>query len=120
MEKTTDFPRGLFAQYAEKAITRAQFIASFTAWQMARGMDYTCRGYAYYPGMTGVTYRGKSAVFSDGEAIWVIGSCRDERGKPVCVCDTARSVTEFKRKVDFAQLREYLWKGGDRCREVKL
>ncbi len=102
------YPRDIMAAYAGGGLTRAQFMSRFAAWQRSRGMDYTCRGYAY-PGMTGVTYRGRSAVISGGTAVWASGEYRDERGERKCAYGTARSVTEFKRMVDFAMLMAGAW-----------
>lgn len=57
MGDKTEFPHRLFEAYAEKRITRSEFMVRFSAWQKAHGIDYGCRGTADKAG-TYVTYRG--------------------------------------------------------------
>lgn len=113
----TDFPRGLFKAYAEGRITRNNFEAVFSEWQKRHGINYDCKGDADKNGIY-VLYRGVKATIKGDFLVWCNGV------KPVGKLlkrpdiQSARSVFEFKRKVDFSILREWLWKGGTRCREL--
>ena len=112
-----DFPRGLFEAYADGKITRAHFEAEFSAWQKAHGMNFGCKGTGDRNGVY-VTYRGVTATIRGDRLVWCMGV--KPAGKRFKRLDirSAKTVFEFKRKVDFALLREYLWKGGGRCREL--
>lgn len=118
MEKKTDFPHGLFALYAEKEITRERFIAGLAAWQKSRGVNFDCKGTGDRYGVH-LAYRGVRATISGGFICWYGEAFTDRKGRTRRDKQTARTVFEFRRMVDFALLREFPWKGGDRCRELK-
>lgn len=89
-----DYPRLLVGDYRERKTTRELFIKSFAAWQKSRGIDYDCRGTGD-DGGTYVEYRNHRARIKNGVLVSVYG--------------TARSVFEFRRKVDFAMNRAATW-----------
>lgn len=94
-------PRNIIAAYADGGITRTQFQKQLAAWQKSHGIDYDCRGTGGKDWL-GLTYRGRHAVIKGGVIVWTCGEYRD----------TARSVFEFRRKVDFAicrRLRGAAW-----------
>ena len=117
MGDKTEFPHRLFEAYAEKRITRSEFMVRFSAWQKARGIDYGCRGTADKAG-TYVTYRGLTATLRGDRLMWCAGVKPAGRRCKRLDIRSAAGIFEFRRKVDSALLREYLWKGGDRCREM--
>ncbi len=103
------YPKKAIQDYAERKITRAQFIRQFLDWQKANGIDYNCKGTAHH-GLVGVTYRGVGAVIKNGVLDWVCGGCRDpKKSDRRFVRDTAQSVFEFCRKVDFAKNGGAAW-----------
>lgn len=112
-----NFPRRLFASCAEKRITRAEFITGFAAWQKWRGVNFDCKGYAKRGAVT-VRYRGVAATVKGGRLVWCMGVKPAGKGARRLDMRSAETLFEFKRAVDSALLDEYLWKGGDRCREI--
>lgn len=116
-EMKTDFPRGLFKAYSEGKITRTNFEAVFSEWQKRHGISYDCKGKADKNGIY-VVYRGVKSTIKGDFLVWCNGVKPVGKRFKKPDIQSARSVFEFKRKVDFALLREYLWKGGGRCREV--
>lgn len=113
----TDFPRGLFKAYSEGRTTRGNFEAVFSEWQKQHGINYSCKGDADKNGIYAV-YRGVKATIKGDFLVWCNGVKLVGKHLKRPDIQSARSIFEFKRKVDFALLREYLWKGGTRCREV--
>lgn len=101
----SDFPESLCRAFSEKRITRARFVADFSAWQKRHGMDFDCKGSADRSGVY-VTYRGIKAVIRNGLLVW--------RG------NAAWSVFEFCRRVDFELLQERIFEGGGGCRKTAL
>ena len=112
-----DFPRGLFEAYAERRITRTHFEFVFAEWQRRHGMNYNCKGTADMQGLY-VTYRGVTATVQGGRLVWRMGVNPAVKRLRRTDMRSAESVSEFRRKVDFALREEYLWKGGFRCREI--
>lgn len=114
-----DFPRGLFEAYAEGRITRAHFEVVFSEWQKQKrhGINYGCKGAADRNGIY-VFYRGVRATIKGASLVWCNGVKSVGKRLKRPDIQSAGSVFEFKRKVDFSILREWLWKGGTRCREL--
>lgn len=90
------YPRAAFAAYASGGMTREAFKTLFHSWQRAHGIDYTCRG-TRIGRFAAVTYRGVGAVIDGGSLTFV------NRSGGRLVMDTAGSLREFRRKVDFAK-----------------
>ena len=98
----SEYPRDIIAAYAGGAITKEHFKTRFAAWQKAHGIDYDCKGTGG-KGWLGLIYRGKNAVIKGGIITWICDEYRDpKKSNRRFIRDTAESVTEFKRKVDFA------------------
>ena len=96
-----DYPRDIIAAYASGAITRAQFKNHITAWQKSRGIDYNCKGYGSH-GSIYLTYRGFNGIIHGSTIGFITDTYKDKRGHRRYVRDTAETVFEFCRKVDFA------------------
>ena len=90
------YPIELFKMLSSGEIDRNQFIKWLENWQKINTVDFSCRGVAF-PNLVGVMYRGRNAIIKNGQIKWLIG----KRGKKD-IRDSAKSVFEFKRKVDFA------------------
>lgn len=106
------YPAQIIKAYADGGITRAQFRKQFNDWQKSRGINYDCKGTGGKDRL-GLTYRGRHAVIKGGVIVWTCGEYRDpKKGNRRFVSDTARSIFEFRRKVDFAicrRLRGAAW-----------
>lgn len=113
-----DFPHELFKTYADKKITRTHFTVVFSEWQKKHGMNFDCKGSADSKGVY-VHYRGKKATIQGDLLVWC-GIKPARFGRRQLDWQSAKSVFEFRRKVDFALLKEKLWKGGCGCRELTL
>lgn len=114
----TDFPRSLFKAYAEGKLTRNAFELYFSEWQKRHGANFDCKGSADSKGVY-VHYRGKTATIQGNVLVWC-GIKPAWFGRKLLDRQSSRSVFEFRRKVDFALLKEKLWKGGCGCRELTL
>ena len=84
----TNYPLGLITNYRAGNITRQQFTKQFSDWQKSRGINYDCKGTADERGVH-VEYRGVTAIIRDGLLTWKN--------------NTAKTVFEFQRKVDFSK-----------------
>ena len=112
-----DFPHELFKAYADKKITRTHFTVVFSEWQKKHGMNFDCKGSGDRNGVY-VTYRGVTAAIKGNSLVWCAGIKPVGKRRKRLDIQTAETVFDFQRKVDFALLREWLWKGGTKCREV--
>lgn len=106
---TDCFPRGLFEAYAQKKITKSQFLFSFSVWQKKHGTNYDTKGfvsagalYLMYRGIGSEVHKGR-IFFNLGNKTYLVGN-----------------IFEFRRRVDFAMLEKKLWEGGSGCTEVTL
>lgn len=88
---TSNYPIELITNYRAGKISRQQFTKQFSDWQKSRGINYDCKGTADRNG-TYLTYRGIKAAIRNGILCW-----RN---------NTAKTVFEFCRKVDFSKQRE--------------
>lgn len=88
---TSSYPIELITCYRAGKICRQQFTKQFSDWQKSRGINYDCKGTADRNG-TYLTYRGIKAAIRNGILCW-----RN---------NTAKTVFEFCRKVDFSKQRE--------------
>ena len=86
--KTSNYPIQIITNYRAGKISRRQFIKQFSDWQKSRGINYDCKGTADRSGVY-ITYRGITAEIRNGLLCW--------KNK------TAKTVFEFKRKVDFSK-----------------
>lgn len=106
------YPIGLITNYRAGKISRQMFIKQFNDWQKSRGINYDCKGTGGKDWL-GLTYRGRHAVIKGGVIVWICGEYRDpKKGNCRFIRDTARSIFEFRRKVDFAicrRLRSAVW-----------
>ena len=84
----TNYPLGLITNYRAGNITRQQFRQQFSDWQKSHGINFDCKGYAY-KSVVYMTYRGIKAEIRNGLLCWKN--------------NTAKTVFEFKRKVDFSK-----------------
>lgn len=102
MTKNNSYPLPLVRAYKAGEITRQQFINEFRAWQKSNGINFDCKGSADQNG-TYLTYRGIVGTIKNG----VIKFITKTAGKDwVYINETAKSVFEFCRKVDFSKQRE--------------
>ena len=102
MKKNNSYPLPLVRAYKAGEITRQQFINEFSAWQKSNGINFDCKGSADRNGIY-LTYRGIVGTVKNG----VIKFITKTAGKDwVYINETAKSVFEFCRKVDFAKQRE--------------
>ena len=88
MKKRNNYPIQIITNYRAGKTSRQQFIKQFSDWQKARGINYDCKGTADRLGVH-VEYRGTTATIRDGLLCWEN--------------NTAGTVFEFKRKVDFSK-----------------
>ncbi len=102
MKKNNSYPLPLVRAYKAGEITKQQFINEFSAWQKSNGINFDCKGSADRNG-TYLTYRGIVGTIKNG----VIKFITKTAGKDwVYINETAKSVFEFCRKVDFSKQRE--------------
>lgn len=102
MTKNNSYPLQLVKAFRAGEITRQQFINKFTLWQKSCGINFYCKGSADQNG-TYLTYRGIVGTIKNG----VIKFTAKTAGKDwVYINETAKSVFEFCRKVDFSKQRE--------------
>lgn len=102
MKKNNSCPLQLVKAFRAGEITRQQFINKFTLWQKSCGINFDCKGSADRNG-TYLTYRGIVGTIKNG----VIKFITKTAGKDwVYINETAKSVFEFCRKVDFSKQRE--------------
>ena len=85
---TSDYPIQIITDYRAGKISRQQFQQRFSDWQKSHGINFDCKGYAYKSGVY-MTYRGIKAEIRNGLLCWKN--------------NTAKTVFEFKRKVDFSK-----------------
>lgn len=83
------YPIDLIKDYKQGAISRCQFIKQFSELQKSHGINYDCKVKADFSGIH-VNYRGTEATFSNGRF------CSKK------IKETATTIFEFCRKVDFA------------------
>ena len=96
------YPIELITSYRAGKISRQQFTKQFSDWQKAQGINFDCKGYADKSGVY-ITYRGIVGTIKNG----VIKFITKTAGKDwVYINETAKSVFEFCRKVDFSKCRE--------------
>ena len=89
--KTSNYPIQIITNYRAGKISRQQFTKQFSDWQKSQGVNFDCKGYADKSGVY-MTYRGIKAAIRNGILCW-----RN---------NTAKTVFEFCRKVDFSKQRE--------------
>lgn len=100
MTKNNSYPLQLVKAFRAGEITRQQFINKFTLWQKSCGINFDCKGSADQNG-TYLTYRGIVGTIKNGEIKFITA------GKDwVYTLESATSVFEFCRKVDFSKQRE--------------
>ena len=83
-----NYPIQIITSYRAGKISRQQFIKQFSDWQKSQGINYDCKGYADKSGVY-MTYRGIKAAIRNGLLCWKN--------------NTAKTVFEFQRKVDFSK-----------------
>lgn len=88
MTKNNSYPLQLVKAFRAGEITRQQFINKFTLWQKSCGINFDCKGTADRNGVY-MTYRGIKAAIRNGLLCWKN--------------NTAKTVFEFRRKVDFSK-----------------
>ena len=99
MRNTDNFPRELCAAYAEKKISRTQFVAEFSAWQRTVcGDAFVCKGTFDKNGLH-ISYRGFEATVKDG-VLWY------DRKNGICSKEATlvSAVAEFRQAVDTAYM----------------
>ena len=84
----SDYPIELITNYRAGKINRQQFTKQFSDWQKSHGINFDCKGYADKSGVY-MTYRGIKAAIRNGLLCWKN--------------NTAKTVFEFQRKVDFSK-----------------
>ena len=82
------YPIQIITDYRAGKISRQQFTKQFSDWQKAQGINFDCKGYADKSGVY-MTYRGIKAAIRNGLLCWEN--------------NTAKTVFEFQRKVDFSK-----------------
>ena len=87
-KRNSDYPIQIITSYRAGKISRQQFIKQFSDWQKAHGINFDCKGYANKSGVY-MTYRGIKAAIRNGLLCWEN--------------NTAKTVFEFQRKVDFSE-----------------
>ena len=87
-KRNTGYPIELITNYRVGKISRQQFTKQFRDWQKSRGINYDCKGTADKNGVY-ITYRGIRAEIRNGLLCWKN--------------NTAKTVFEFQRKVDFSK-----------------
>ena len=83
-----NYPIQIITNYRAGKISRQQFQQQFSDWQKSRGLNYDCKGTADKNGVY-ITYRGIRAEIKNGVLCWKN--------------NTAKTVFEFQRKVDFSK-----------------
>ena len=83
-----NYPIQIITNYRAGKISRQQFTKQFSDWQKAQGINFDCKGYADKSGVY-MTYRGIKAAIRNGLLCWKN--------------NTAKTVFEFQRKVDFSK-----------------
>ena len=102
MIKNNPYPLQLVQTFRAGKISRQQFIKQFSDWQKSNSINFDCKGSADRNG-TFLTYRGIVGTIKNG----VIKFITKTAGKDwVYINETAKSVFEFCRKVDFSKQRE--------------
>ncbi len=89
-----DYPIQLITNYRAGKISRQQFMKQFSDWQKTCGINYDCKGTADKNGVY-ITYRGIRAEIRNGILRFF--------------SETAQSIFEFRRKVDFSLNRRKTW-----------
>lgn len=89
------YPFQIIRSYADGEIDCQQFIGQFSGWQKSQGINYDCKGTADRNG-TYLTYRGVTAVFHYGALRFTADGFQQ----------SAETLFEFRRKVDFALCRK--------------
>ena len=88
-KRNSDYPIQIITNYRAGKISRQQFLKQFSDWQKAHGINYDCKGTADRSG-TYLSYRGIKAAIQNGLLCWKN--------------NTAKTVFDFQRKVDFSKL----------------
>ena len=83
-----NYPIQIITNYRAGKISRQQFRQQFSDWQKSHGINLDCKGYADKSGVY-MTYRGIKAAIRNGLLCWKN--------------NTAKTVFEFQRKVDFSK-----------------
>ena len=97
-----NYPIQIITNYRAGKISRQQFRQQFSDWQKSHGINYDCKGSADQNGAY-LTYRGIVGTIKNGEIKFITKTA----GKDwVYINETAKSVFEFCRKVDFSKQRE--------------
>ena len=96
MVKTHEYPSELINSLKAKKITRQQFIYLMRAWQIAHGINYSCKGTADKDAVW-VIYMGVCGMLDGGRILWL------EDGQK----RTANSFFEFKRQVNYMKNRHW-------------
>ena len=99
MTKNNPYPLQLIKAFRAGEITRQQFINKFTFWQKSCGINFDCKGTADKSG-TYLHYRGITGTVKNGEIKFITKTAGKE---------TAKSVFEFCRKVDFQNSVSVKW-----------
>lgn len=89
-----NYPIQLITNYRAGKISRQQFTKQFSDWQKTNGINYDCKGTADKNGVY-LTYREIRAEIRNGILRFF--------------SETAQSVFEFRRKVDFSLNRRKPW-----------
>ncbi len=82
------YPIQIITDYRAGKINRQQFTKQFSDWQKSNGINFDCKGTADRSGVY-MTYRGIKAAIRNGVLCWKN--------------NTAKTVFEFQRKVDFSK-----------------
>ena len=96
--KMSDYPFELITNYRAGKISRQQFTKQFSDWQKSRGINYDCKGYADKSGVY-ITYRGIVGKIKSGIIKFSRQNIRQRLGY---INKNAKTVFEFRRKVDFS------------------
>lgn len=86
------YPIQLITDYRAGKISRQQFQQQFSNWQKSNGINFDCKGTADRSGVY-MTYRGIKAAIRNGLLCWKN--------------NTAKTVFEFQRQVDYAFNQEF-------------
>lgn len=86
------YPIHIITSYRAGKISRQQFIKQFSEWQKANTINFDCKGTADRNG-TYLEYRGIKAEIKNGVLCWKN--------------NTAKTVFEFQRQVDYAFNQEF-------------
>ena len=86
------YPIQLITGYRAGKISRQQFMKQFSEWQKANTINFDCKGTADKSGVY-MTYLGIKATIRNGLLCWKN--------------NTAKSVFEFRRQVDYAFNQEF-------------